>query len=167
MVSWLTNLFRPEETRDWPDVRPAPLTLDLSRQSLNNVRLGDPADRLKLIGRPKFGKTGDVRYYDYPTLGMQACASPGGIVSFGVAIGDVEPSIPPAQSLTLMYRGRSITIKRATRLSEVATALGVTPKEDRGEDDDEIMASFPAGDAECSIECAADGKVLWVELTKD
>jgi len=167
MFSWLTNLFRPDETRDWPDVRSVPLTLDLSKQALNGIRIGDPADRLKLLGRPKFGKTNDLRYYDYPTLGVQACATPEGVVSFGVAIGDVEPSIPPAESLTLVYQGRSITIKRATRLAEVVAALGVTPKEERDEDDSEIIASFPTGGgAECSIECAPDGKVLWVELTK-
>lgn len=164
MLGWLGNLFRNDETRDWPDVRKVALTLDLSRRSLNGIALGDSAEKLKLLGRPTFSRNSDFGYYDYPTLGLQICASQGRIVSFGVALGPVEPSIPPnADGLTIVWQGRSAAARPGTRLQSVVSALGVTTREDR--DDDELVATVMLGDAEANLECTLDGALQWVELS--
>lgn len=165
MFGWLTRWFRNDDpTLDWPEPRPATLTLDLGRQTLNGVRIGEPAERLRLFGRPRFSRNGDYQYFDYPTLGVQCVADAKGIVSFGVAIENVEPSIPPAQSLVVQMNGGGMTVRRGGRLAELSRSLGVKPTEDR--DEDEINATFSAGSCDCAIECGADGSIRWVELTQ-
>lgn len=164
MLGWIGKLLGGDETRDWPDVRPVALTLDLTHRSLNGISLGDAADKLKLLGRPRLGRNGSFGYYDYPTLGAQIVASDGRIVSFGIAIGPVEPSIPPnTTGVTLVWQGRSTPISAETKLAGVVSALGFQVREDR--DEEELVATVLLGDAEANLECTLDGRLQWVELS--
>ena len=166
MFTGLLDMILGDETRHWPPPAGEPLTLDVARQSLNRAKLADPPDRLREFGRPADRRPIASGKFHYPAQGVAIyLGKDGRVMSFGVAI-DESPEIPRgfrrSPSLTLAANGRSVEVRAGMTLPDLAARLGVVPKEDR--DEEEIIASFQAGGAECEIECELDGRVRWVTL---
>ncbi|MGI9014700.1 MAG: hypothetical protein ACR2GY_10680 [Phycisphaerales bacterium] len=66
------RLFGSDPAQQWPDVRDdEPVTLDLARLTLCGIRLREPADALRSIGRPANSKPHKQGIFIYPTLGLE------------------------------------------------------------------------------------------------
>jgi hypothetical protein len=166
MLSSLLSILLGDETRHWPAPQARPLTMDVARQSLNGVKLGDPADRVREFGRPRDRRPITAGMFMYPAQGVAVFLDKAGrVMSAGVAI-DRSPEIPqgfePAPALTLVLNGRSLVVKAGTTLDELTSRLGVSPKIDR--DEEEILANLVVGPAGLEIEAELDGRVRWVNL---
>lgn len=178
MIAWLTERVLGDDTRRWPANVPALLTLDLTRQTLGKVRLGDPADRLEAFGRPANPRPRRTRFFDHRPAGFSVVLDEQDRVrEFTVAIGPdpLDPAVRPVSSLTLVLGARSAELRAGVRLDDVFARLGVRPKQRRsdegaepGEEDDDptISAEFDVGTGTCEFEASADGAVRWVDLRR-
>ena len=166
MIGRLLELLLGDETRHWLPPVARPLTMDVSRRSLNGVKLGDRPDRVREFGRPRDRRPIAAGMFMYPAQGVAVFLDKSNrVMSLGVAIAR-SPEIPrgfePAHSATLVVGGRSTAVAAGVTLDELAPRLGMAPKVDR--DEGEVLADLRVGDAALEIECELDGRVRWLNL---
>ena len=169
MFSWLTEQFLGDDTRHWPEHRRTPLTLDLSRQALNGVRLGEPVDRLRNFGRPDNQRPRRAGYFSYPASGFSVIVDNGARVhEFAVALvtDPTEPRLTPAASLSLILGSRSVEIRPGSQLAEVVDQLAVRGDTEHRFTEGLRTAEFEVADCRCEFECGADGSIGWIDFGK-
>jgi len=75
-----------DPTKTWGDASRRRLTLDLSRGSLNNIKLDDPVDRLRPWGKPDNENAHKDGWFMYKESGLIVGADNQKIESFGMIV---------------------------------------------------------------------------------
>ena len=164
MFSWLTKQLLGDDTRDWPASQTGPLVLDLSARSLNNVKIGEPADRLRAFGRPAGKQPRRDRRFRYPARGVQIDIDPAGKVDeFHIFLASVghEPDMRPNRC-SIVLHGKSVDLAPGSKLADITAALPVTPKTET--DDDEIIAKISVGPFDCDLTCDGAGVIEFIDF---
>lgn len=136
MFKFLSNLFYKDETSNWEAVRKVPLRLNLSTESLNDVRIGDPAEKLRVFGRPDNLHPFRAARFEYQFLGFDVEIENGKIINFGFKFNEMFQQNFIGCELNITFlNGGQITVNRFTKRADIEQILGESSN--KGFDKDE------------------------------
>jgi hypothetical protein len=143
------NIFNPfttDESSSWEASYKIPLQLNFQTESLNNIRIGDPLEKLRAFGRPDNGQPFKQGRFEYYLLGLEVEGEHGRIINFMFMVNpqkdrvtkhflytriEESPSEFANCELTLIpANGRRLNINRSTKLKDVEQTLGVAPEKE-------------------------------------
>ena len=164
MLQRLIDLFTKDPSAEWSECRRVPLSLYLPYESLNNVAIGDPYQKLSVFGRP--GNSHPFKYnrFIYYPLGLVVEGENGKVEYFEFVMSDeYEKRHSPCTVTVTGGSGGQIEISPQTRLKDVEGVLGKS--EDKEEDENEIICRYKQGKLLLEFECSPEGAVkkLYVE----
>jgi hypothetical protein len=88
------NLFTTDESSNWESSYKISLQLNFQTESLNNIRIGDPLEKLRAFGRPDNSHALKKGRFEYYQLGLEVEGEGGKIINFVFMVN------PPTQTVT-------------------------------------------------------------------
>ena len=154
------NLFAKDESSNWAPSYKIPLWLNLQTESLNNVRIGDPLEKLQVFGRPDNSRPFKKGRFEYHQLGFEAEGENGRIINFCFMVGDNQAKFANCELTLTTYNGRQLSINRFTTLKEVEQILGAAPEKEFDEDEGYCYDSnYPQGRLSLYFSWLEDGRI--------
>jgi hypothetical protein len=158
MLRRLIDLFTKDPSAQWPECRRLPLSLYLPYESLNNVAIGDPYQKLSLFGRPSNKHPFKYNQFIYYPLGLIIEGGNERVEYFAFIMQDEyeKKHAPCTVTVTSMSGGR-VEINPETDLTKVERVLG--KPEEKEEDEDEVICRYKQGKLLLEFECSSEGLV--------
>jgi hypothetical protein len=142
MFNFFSNLFYRDESSNWDAVRKVPLRLNLSAESLNDVRIGDSPEKLRVFGRPDNSRPFKTGRFDYYFLGFDVEIENGKIINFSFKFNEMyQPDFVGCELNITLINGGQITANRFTKRQDVEQILGESPNKAFDKDEDYYYSS--------------------------
>ncbi len=164
----ILDLFRADESEEWPSAQPGPVLFDLATGTFAGIGMNADFQALRDLGRP--ANRGAVRLgrFVYPELGLQVGTHDGRVTNadfefrdtdiFGIECatgrdGDFEPCV------VLLRRagGAQMMVSAATTAPELTQFLGAPVSEER--DPDYFVPAFEHGGWRLEFEFSTSGEI--------
>jgi hypothetical protein len=165
----LWSLFYKDESSQWEPSHKIPLWFDIQTESLNNIRISEPAENLRAFGRPDNKspfKTGRFEYYQ---LGFEAETENKRIINFCFMVNDESFSgggvtyrarYANCELTITLTNGRQLTIDRMTRRGDVEKILGIAQNKDFDPEDGKCYgSSYAQGRLSLYFSWLEDGRI--------
>jgi hypothetical protein len=158
MLQTLMDLFTKDPSSEWTECRQVRLSLYLPNESLNDVAIGDPYQKLSVFGRPNNKHPFKYNKFIYYPLGLIVEGENEKVEYFEFIMRDeYEKKHFSCGVIVTGVSGGMVEINPHTNLTEVERVLG--DSEDKQEDDDEIICRYKQGNLLLEFECSSDGLV--------
>ncbi len=169
----ILDLFRADETEEWPSAQPGPVLFDLGAGTFAGIGMNADYQTLSDLGRP--ANRGAVRLgrFVYPELGLQVGTSDGRVTSadfefrdtdiFGIECatgrdGDFEPCVVQLRRAD----GAQLMVSAETTAPQLTKFLGSPISEER--DPDYFVPAFEYGGWHLEFEFSASGELHTLRL---
>ena len=175
----LLNLFFKDESSQWKPSYKIPLWFDIQTESLNNIRIGDAAEKLRAFGRPANKRPFKTGRFEYHLLGFEVETENNRIINFCFMVNDQSFSgggityrarYANCELTITLANGRQLKIDRMTRIADVEEILGVSPNKDFDDEDGKCDgSSYVEGRLSLYFSWLEDGRIedIIVEMRED
>ena len=127
------NIKKMELGEDWLPHRPGPLVLRFADNSLNRIKIGEPFQALKALGRPDNPSPVFHDQFHYHGSGLAISLLRGEIVDFDFNFRRTTGNFMPAR-IALLGESGEIELSQATRIDDVRRFLPNPSFEEKYED---------------------------------
>ncbi len=157
------DLFRHDQSEEWPEEREQPLVLDPGDQSLNGVQIGDAGEELARFGRPSNPKPFKHGRFLYDRMGVVIELEKDRVHYFGCPVRRVDiDDVGPCVVSVVCPDGVQISVADGT-MAETLLAHLPEPSE-TDVDDQETVYLFVFGEHQLELEFAPDRHVRRLNL---
>jgi hypothetical protein len=142
----------------WPEAGVRGLVLAFDDGSLNGVRLGQPAERLRIFGRPDNRRPSRSGRYIFRRLGLVVETEKGSVDYLAFVVEDLERlGLEPCRVTLELAGGARLHLGPGAVQREIVAALG--EPEERDEDAEERIHVYRGKGIRREIEYALDGRL--------
>lgn len=157
------DLFRHDQSEEWPEEREQSLVLDLREQSLNGIQIGAAGEMLEKFGRPSNAKPFKHRQFLYERMGIVIELEKDLVNYFGCPVQRMDTDdVGPCVVTVICPDGAQISIAENT---EAESLLAHLPEPaDTDVDDLETVYTFGVGQHQLELEVSPDGQIRRLNL---
>lgn len=164
------NFFGKDESFKWAEYQKIPLSMNMKTESLNDIRIGDLYEKLRVFGRPDNQSPFKDNYFVYYQLGLEVLGSDGRINNFNFEINEnvfkeKYRVFPQSEVALTTYNGRQININEHTDLAAIERILGISNEKFASAESDYICAPYLDGRLELEFMFYPDGKIESFSVT--
>lgn len=167
----LFNLFAKDESSNWEKGFNISLVLNLQTETLNNIRIGDLYENLRIFGRPDNKQPFKKERFIYSQLGLDIEGSNGKIEAFILVpnkpfFAGSKKEFAHCEFTLVTRNSRQISINKQTNLKGIEYIFGVSPEKEIYEGIDIIDASYRQGNLLLEFEFSSDGTIRELSVEK-
>lgn len=156
-----------DPTEYWPQANVFQPVLDLRTMSLNTIRLGDPENSVKCLGKPDNPRPAKSGRYWYVRSGAEVEIGGNAVDYFAVILapeGNFFPkeNLQPTTARLVRADGNGMELSCRTQIAELRSFLGASPVTEP--DDSEILDTYTLGEFILEAEAKLDGTLKRVNL---
>ena len=155
----LFDIFFSDPVKKWIKNEPFSPKLNLKDLSLNNIKIGDPWEKLEKLGRPDNSNPLKNQSFQYYSSGCTVEIYEGKVDAFSIAVsGEQYDNLIPTKSSLLCDDGELIAINEKSKISTLQPHLG--EELEKEVDDEEINFCYETEKALLELDCSLNGIIM-------